>query len=101
MGRESRRAQFDRVHGTVLKGRTIRDLWLVYAKEKFEKHGIDLNDPAFRAVSEEPFYAGVATMFELMNRVAPDGVSEDVGVEMLNRLYEELDTYSRRGKSAH
>jgi hypothetical protein len=96
MGRESRRAQFDRVHGQVLAGKTVRDLWLVYARERFEKHGIDLNDPAFLFVTEHAFYAGVASMLNLMSRVGPDDVSEEQGVEMLTRLHEELESYSRR-----
>jgi hypothetical protein len=93
--RETRRQQFDRVHGEVLAGRTIRDLWLVYARDRFERNGLDLNDPAVRGTVEQSFYAGVAAMFELMQRVSPDGVSEDVGVEMLARLHEELETYTR------
>jgi hypothetical protein len=90
---ESKRAQFDRIHGQVLAGRTIRDLWLAYA-QRFTKAGIELDDPAV-AVMKETFYAGAAAMLELMTRVAPDDVSEDVGVEMLNRLHEELDTYTK------
>lgn len=97
---ETRRQQFDRVHGQVLAGLTIRDMWLTYARERFEREGIDLNDPAVRETVEHSFYAGVASMFELMNRVSPDDVTEDRGVEMLSRLHEELDGYTRgRGVS--
>jgi hypothetical protein len=97
MGRESRRQQFDRLHGQVLAGRTVRDLWLVYARERFETHGIDLTRPEVRDTVEHAFYAGCAVLLELMTRVAPDDVSEDVGVEMLTRLHEELESYSKRG----
>lgn len=92
---ESRKAQFERVHGTVLAGRTVRDMWLAYAKERFERVGIDITDPNVRDTVEHAFYTGVAAMFELMMRVSPDDVSEEVGAEMLNRLHEELDTYTR------
>lgn len=93
---ESRRQQFDRVHGQVLAGRTIRDLWLAYARERFAQHGVAIEDPAVRETVEHSFYAGAASMLELMARVGPDDISEDVGVEMLNRLHEELHAYSNR-----
>jgi hypothetical protein len=97
--KESRRAQFDRIHGDVLKGRTIRDLWLTYARERLRPAGLDPNDEAVKATLERSFYAGAASMLELTMRVSPDGVSEDVGVEMLNRIHEELEAYSNRGAS--
>jgi hypothetical protein len=46
---------------------------------------------------EHAFYAGCAAMLGLMDRVSPDDVSEDVGVEMLTRLHEELESYTKRG----
>jgi len=97
--KESRRAQFDRVHGQVLAGKSIRDMWLVYARERLTPHGIDINDEAVRMTLERSFYAGVAAMLELSMRVSADEISEDVGVEMLNRLHEELDAYTKRGRS--
>lgn len=99
MGRESRRAKFDRIHGNVLAGRTIRDLWLVYGRERLVANGMNLEDDAIKQTVEHAFYAGCASMLELMTRVAPDDVSEDVGVEMLERLHEELDSYTKRGVS--
>lgn len=96
---ESRRATFDRVHGQVLAGKTIRDLWLTYAAAVLASHGIDPADEAVRETLEPAFYAGVAAMLELSMRVSTDDISEDVGVEMLNRLHEELDAYSKRGRS--
>jgi hypothetical protein len=97
--KESRRAQFDRIHGEVLKGRTVRDLWLTYARGRLTPHGIDIEDEAVKATLERSFYAGAAAMLELTMRVSGDEVSEDVGVEMLNRLHEELDAYTKRGKA--
>jgi hypothetical protein len=97
--RESRRAAFDRVHGQILAGRTVRDLWLVYARERFESVGLDLEDDNVKMTVEHAFYTGVLSMFELLTRVAPDDVSEDVGVEMLERLREELEAYATRGRS--
>lgn len=90
---ESSRQQFDRIHGQVLAGRTIRDLWLAYARERFK--GMDVESPEVQATVKHSFYAGAAAMLELMHRVGPDDISEDVGVEMLNRIHEELETYSR------
>lgn len=97
--KESRRAQFDRVHGQVLAGKTIRDMWLVYARERLTPHGIDINDVAVRETLERAFYAGVASMIGLMDRVSPDDITEEHGVEMLSRLYEELEAYTQRGKA--
>lgn len=93
--RESRRQQFDRIHGNVLAGRTVYDLWLVYARERLVPHGIDIADEAVQQTIRASFYAGAASMLELMQRVGQDDVSEDQGVEMLTRLHEELDTYTR------
>lgn len=97
--RESRRAEFDRIHGNVLAGRTVRDLWLVFAREWLTPHGIDINDDAVKATVERAFYAGAASMLELTMRVSPDEVSEEQGIEMLNRIHEELDAYTKRGRS--
>lgn len=95
----ARRASFDKVHGEVLAGRTVRDLWLAYYRAKVAPHGIAEDDPSVRQVVEGPFYAGAAAMLELMTRVSPDDISEEQGVEMIQRLHEELYAYSRRGGS--
>lgn len=87
-----RREEFDRVHGNVLAGRTVLDMWRVYARERLTPHGIDITDPAVDATMRSAFYAGAASMLELMTRVGPDN---DQGVEMLQRLHEELDTYAK------
>lgn len=99
--REIRREQFDRIHGQVLAGKTIRDLWLTYGAEAIVPLGVKLDDPAVVGTVEAAFYAGVAAMFELHMRVSADNVSEEVGVEMLSRLHEELESYTqrRRGRS--
>jgi len=97
--KKGRRETFERVHGQVLAGRTVRDLWLVYARERLEPHGIDINDEAVKATLERSFYAGAASMLELMTRVAPDDVSEEVGVEMIQRIHEELEAYTQRGRA--
>jgi hypothetical protein len=97
--RETRRQQFDRIHGSVLAGRTVLDMWRVYGTERLAPHGIDINEPAVDATLRPAFYAGAASMLELMMRTSPDDVSEDQGVEMLQRLQEELETYSR-GRAA-
>lgn len=70
-------------------------MWRVYGRERLAPHGIDITDEAVAATLQPAFYAGAAAMLGLMIRVSPDGVTEDQGVEMLQRLHEELDTYSR------
>ncbi len=97
--RETRRQQFDRIHGQVLAGRTVYDLWRTYAAAKLTPHGIDIDDPAVEGTLRLAFYAGAASMMELMQRVGPDEITEDQGVEMLQRLHEELETYTR-GRAA-
>lgn len=97
--RQAERAAFDRIHGNVLAGRTVRDLWLVYARGRLTPHGIDIDDEAVKATLERSFYAGAAAMLELTMRVAPDEISEEAGMEMLTRIHEELDAYAKRGKA--
>src|SRR5262245_5794760 len=72
-----RREQFDRIHGNVLAGRTVLDMWRTYARERLTPHGIDIADPAVDGTMRQAFYAGAAAMLELMTRVSPDDVSED------------------------
>jgi hypothetical protein len=91
---DTRRQQFDRIHGQVLAGRTVLDMWRVYGRERLTPHGIDVTDPNVEATMRPAFYAGAAAMLELMERVGPDDVSEDQGVEMLQRLHEELETFA-------
>lgn len=81
-----------------MQGRTVRDMWLVYALNRFVPHGIDLKDPAFRSIAEVSFYAGATSMFELTMRMAPNEISEEAAMEMLTRLREELEQY---GKGEH
>jgi len=90
-----RRAEFDRIHGDVLKSRTVRDLWLTYGRNRFTGEHFDA-DEDISATVKHAFYSGAAAMLELMTRVAPDEISEDQGVEMLNRLQEELHAYADR-----
>jgi hypothetical protein len=91
---ETRRAQFDRIHGNVLASRTILEMWRTYGRERLAPHGIDITDPVVEQTMRPAFYAGAAAMMELMQRVGPDDISEEQGVEMLQRLYEELSTYA-------
>jgi hypothetical protein len=94
---ETRRQQFDRIHGQVLAGQTIRDMWLIYGRERFEP-GVPLDSPEATEILEPTFYAGFASALQLMLRVSPDDVSDEVGAEMLSRLHEELHVYSLRAK---
>lgn len=94
--RAAERATFDRIHGDVLKGRTVRDLWLTYGRYRFAEIEDFDADEAVADTVKHAFYSGAAAMLELMTRVAPDDVSEDQGVEMLTRLHEELHVYADR-----
>jgi hypothetical protein len=102
--KDARRQQFEAIHGHVLAAKTVGHLWRTYRDGRFRTDGMQGIDPAHQAAVEElaqhAFYAGAASMFELVTRVAPDDVSEDVGVEMLSRLQEELETYAR-GRSTN
>lgn len=93
--RQEQRQRFDQIHGDVLKGRTVRDMWKVYAGNRFKATGIDIDGPEASATIKHGFYAGAASMLELMMRVSPDDVSEEQGVEMLERLREELESYAK------
>lgn len=93
---ETRRQQFDRIHGQVLAGRSVRDMWLVYATERVARAGLSIDDETVRGVIEHAFYAGASSMLDLITRVAPENVTEDQGVEMLTRLHEELESYTKR-----
>jgi hypothetical protein len=89
-----------RVHEGVLSARTVRDMWLVYAQERYVAGaGFDINDPAIKCTVEHAFYTGCGAMLDLLARVAPEEVSEDAGVEMLVRLHEELESYTKRQTS--
>lgn len=85
-------ATFDRIHTRVVEADTIGHMWRVYSEERFKGHGLE---PEHLALLREVFYSGVAAMLELMNRVSGEDVSEDRGVEMLARLHEELDVYTK------
>lgn len=92
--KRQRREEFDRVHGQVLASRTIAQMYRTYREGRFGRMSIPAEYLA--TVVEPAFYAGAAAMLELMQRVGPDGITEDQGVEMLQRLTEELETYTNR-----
>ncbi len=93
-----RRKNFDQLHGEVLAGKTIRDLYVVYATNRFKgETEIGIDDEDVTETIKHAFYAGAASMLEMMQRVGPEDVSEEVGVEMLTRLAEELESFSREG----
>jgi hypothetical protein len=95
--RQERKATFDRVHGQVLAAKTVRHLWITYAKGRLGELSPD--DPAVKATIEHAFYAGATSMLELMQRVSPEDITEEQGVEMLNRIHEELHAYADRSVS--
>lgn len=93
---ESKQAFVDRVHGKVTAGETIQDLWLVYYRERFEARVSRPLEPEHVEMLKGVFYAGVSTMFYLMDKMA-GAVEEDddLGASRLQRIYEELETYSK------
>jgi len=94
--RESKRAFIDRVHGEVVAGETVLDLWLVYYRNRFERVATPALEPEHVALLKEVFYAGVSSMFQLMTVASDVGDSEDEidrGAQRMQRLYEELDAY--------
>lgn len=87
-----------RVSQRVTHARSAHDMWTMFYQEVLVPHGLTFDDPDTSPGVEwfrRAFYAGVSSMYELMMRVSPDDVSEDRGVEMLNRLYEELQTFAK------
>lgn len=87
-----------RVQTRVEQARTVQAMWRAYYEETLKPRGLVEGDPAIDdglVLMRKTFYAGVAAMLELMMRVSPDDVSEDQGVEMLQRLYDELQTYAQ------
>ena len=101
MTRQQRRAQERaeakrRVHTQVEASDSIQQLWRVYYRTRFELQTTRPFEPEMIALLQEVFYAGVASMFQLMNKASEGGETEadiDAGADKLQRLYEELDTF--------
>ena len=88
----------DRVTARVAAAPSVHAMWKAYYEEVLVPRGVTFEDPDTAPGAEwfrRSFYAGVSAMLELMMRVSTDDVTEDRGVEMLQRLYEELETYAR------
>ena len=93
---ESRQAFVDRVHGKVTSGVTIQDLWLVYYRERFEARVSKPLEPEHIEMLKGVFYAGVSSMFYLMDKMAGESTEDDdIGAGRLQRIYEELETYTK------
>lgn len=83
--------------------KSVRDLWTLYRDTWAARHRLEIDDPEIADVFvalEDSFYAGAATVWELVTRVAPDAVSEEQGEQMLQRIQDELDAYTARGSDA-
>ncbi len=92
--KESRRQFTNRVHSQVEQGDTINDLWRVYFDNRFAIRVDRPLDADMIGILREVFYAGIASMFQLMTKMAGDDADE-LGAERLQRLYEELETYTK------
>jgi len=96
---ETRASLAEHVGARVVAAPSVQAMWRAFAEEVLARHGIKAgeDDTADFALVwfRRAFYAGAAGMFELVTRVAPDDVSEDKGVDMLQRLSDELETYAR------
>ena len=78
-----------RVHGKVKAAVTVFDMWTTFRSEVLR----EITNPIQIEETRRGFYAGAAAMLDLMVRVAPDDVSEDQGVEMLEALHQELRAF--------
>jgi hypothetical protein len=77
---------------------SVHRMWRTYYDEVLVPRGVTVDDPDTAAGVEwfrRSFYAGAASMLDLLMRVGPDDVTEDQGVEMLERLREELQTFGK------
>lgn len=81
------------IHRRVTTASTIGEMWRLYYEVRFQAQELP---PEGVALMREVFYGGIAAMFELVTRVSNDSVSEDAGVEYLNKLEEELEIYARQ-----
>jgi hypothetical protein len=87
-----------RIHTRIESAISVHRMWRTFYDEVLVPRGITVEDPDTAPGVEwfrRSFYAGAASMLDLMMRVAPDDVSEDQGVEMLERLREELQTFGK------
>ena len=90
----AKRAHIDTIHQKVVTSDTILDLWNVYFETRFPPSIHD--EPDMVALLKEVYYAGVASMLQLMNKAAGDAQEDDdIGAARLQRLYEELDTHAK------
>jgi len=88
--------RFQEVHGRIVGARRIQDIWQVYYTEKWKPIlGDDI--PQAEGIMRHVFYTGCAAMLEMMQRVGAENVTLDQGVEILQRLQDELDAYSNSG----
>lgn len=72
--------------------KTLAEDWTTFSRK--------ILDPIHASVVQRTemrraFYAGAASMFELFMQVTPDHVSEDQGVDLLNRLTAELEQFGK------
>jgi len=96
--REGRKAFMARLHNEVAGSETVRDLWLVYYRNRFETPATRPLEPEHIALLQEVFYSGVAAMFDLVYKAGDVGDSAeeiDRGAAKLQRLLEELETYTK------
>ncbi len=105
MSRQQRRAAdraaakqefIDRIHPRVAAAVTIQQLWNLYFTERFEKVADRPFEPEHVELLRGVFYAGCASMFQLVTSLAgPDDEPDDLGAERLERLHEELNIYAK------
>jgi hypothetical protein len=82
------------VHQRVQSALSVQQMWRAYGEVMAVSLGCSLTDDMMEPL-RQAFYAGSASMFELVARVAPDEVSEDRGVAVLSRIYDELRTFAK------
>lgn len=92
--RETKEQFTGRVFEEVTRGVSIQQLWRVYYRNRFELRADPALTPEMEGMIREVFYAGVATMMQLNNKIASEIEDVDEGAMAIQRLVEELETYT-------
>lgn len=87
-GMRSRLQQVVNAH--VKQATTVFEIWQLWKVAVLR----DVTNPVQIEETRRAFYGGAAAMLDLMQRVAPDDVSEDQGVVILQALQDELKAFA-------
>jgi hypothetical protein len=89
-----------RVHTRVLKASTVADMWQLFYDEVLGRRlgsaGFSSDEPASQVLilmMRDAFYAGSASILDLMMKVSADEISEEDGAVMLGHLHDEMKAF--------